>query len=59
MPNPPIHCVMLRQKRSPWGSASISSRMVAPVLLNPDIVYEEGIGYAWYIMAEVEREHSK
>ena len=21
--------------------------------------FEEGIGYAWYIMAEVEREHSK
>ena len=38
MPKPPIHCVMLRQKSRPWGSASTLSKMVAPVVVNPDMV---------------------
>ena len=38
MPSPPIHWVMVRQKSSPWGSASTSSMMVAPVVVNPDMV---------------------
>ena len=38
MPNPPIHCDRLLQKSSPWGSASMLLRIVAPVVVNPDIV---------------------
>ena len=37
-PKPPIHCVMLRQKRMPCGCWSISLRMVAPVVEKPDMV---------------------
>ena len=38
IPMPPIHCMSERQKRMPWGRHSTSSRMVAPVVVNPDIV---------------------
>ena len=38
IPNPPIHCVIVRQKSMPWGRCSTSSRMDAPVVVNPDIV---------------------
>ena len=38
MPSPPIHWVIDRQNNSPWGSASTSSMMVAPVVVKPDIV---------------------
>ena len=43
IPKPPIHWVILRQKRSPWGSDSMSSNMVAPVLLKPDIVSKKAL----------------
>ena len=38
IPSPPIHWVSERQKRIPWGSSSTLSRMVAPVVVNPDMV---------------------
>ncbi len=38
MPIPPIHCVMLRQNRIPRGSASMSPRIVAPVVVKPETV---------------------
>ena len=38
IPNPPIHCVIERQKSSPWGSTSTSSMMDAPVVVKPEIV---------------------
>ena len=38
IPSPPIHCISERQKSIPWGSTSTSSRMVAPVVVKPDIV---------------------
>ena len=38
IPKPPIHCVMLRQNKSPWGSDSMLSSTVAPVLVKPDMV---------------------
>ena len=38
MPRPPIHCMSDRQNRMPWGSRSTSSMMVAPVVVNPDMV---------------------
>ena len=38
MPKPPIHWVSERQKSRPWGSRSTSSMMLAPVVVNPDIV---------------------
>ena len=38
MPRPPIHCVRLRQKSKPWGRASMLSRMLAPVVVKPDMV---------------------
>ena len=38
MPRPPIHCVRLRQKSMPCGRCSTSSRIVAPVVVKPDIV---------------------
>ena len=38
IPKPPIHCVIARQKRIPCGIDSMLFIMVAPVLLNPDIV---------------------
>ncbi len=38
IPSPPIHCVTLRQKSSPWGSESICVMQVAPVVENPLIV---------------------
>ena len=38
MPNPPIHCVSERQNMMPCGRASTSSMMVAPVVVNPDMV---------------------
>jgi hypothetical protein len=37
MPMPPSQCVRLRQNRSPLGWASISVRMDAPVVVNPDM----------------------
>src|SRR3712207_9300256 len=38
IPKPPIHWVIERQNNRPWGSASTSSMMVAPVVVKPDIV---------------------
>ena len=38
IPIPPIQCVMLRQKRMEWGSASMFVKILAPVVVNPDIV---------------------
>ena len=38
IPIPPIHWVTLRQYRMPLLTASISVRMVAPVVVNPDMV---------------------
>ena len=35
IPKPPIQCIMLRQKRSPCESPSMSAKMVAPVVVNP------------------------
>ena len=34
-PKPPMKCVDARQKSRLFGSASISSRMVAPVVVKP------------------------
>ena len=38
IPKPPIHCMSERQNRMPWGNRSTLSRMVAPVVVNPDMV---------------------
>ena len=38
MPKPPIQWVSERQKSKPWGRASTSSMIVAPVVVKPDIV---------------------
>ena len=38
IPNPPIHCVILRQNKSPCGNDSILSKILAPVVVNPDMV---------------------
>ena len=38
MPMPPIQCVRLRQKSRPCGTASMSVRMEAPVVVKPDMV---------------------
>ena len=37
-PKPPNHCMMLRQNRIPCGCWSMLSKMVAPVVENPDMV---------------------
>ena len=37
-PMPPIRCVVERHRISPWGSTSMSRRMVAPVVVYPDII---------------------
>ena len=34
---PPNHWVMLRKKRIPWATPSMSARIVAPVQVNPEI----------------------
>jgi hypothetical protein len=36
IPNPPIHCVRLLQKRIDFGSDSTSAKIVEPVVENPD-----------------------
>ena len=38
IPIPPIHCVNDRQKSNPCGNDSISVRIDAPVVVNPDMV---------------------
>ena len=38
MPMPPSQCVRLRQNSTPCGSDSMSVRMLAPVVVNPDMV---------------------
>ena len=38
IPIPPIQCVMLLQKRMEWGSVSMLVKMLAPVVVNPDMV---------------------
>ena len=43
IPNPPIHCVRLRQKSIPCERDSISSSIVAPVVVNPDIVSKKAL----------------
>ena len=42
IPRAPIHCVWVRQNRMAWGNHSTSSRMVAPVVENPDIAARLG-----------------
>jgi len=37
-PMPPRRWVWLRQKSRPWGTISISLRMVAPLVVYPDII---------------------
>ena len=37
IPRPPIHCDRLLQKSIPCGRHSTSSRIVAPVVVKPDI----------------------
>ena len=38
IPRPPSHCVNERQNKMPCGRTSTLSIMVAPVVVNPDIV---------------------
>ena len=38
IPKPPTQCVIIRQKSIECGRASISSRIVDPVVEKPDIV---------------------
>ena len=38
IPKPPIQWVSERQNSNPWGNASTSSIIVAPVVVKPDIV---------------------
>ena len=38
IPKPPIHCISERQNRMPWGRHSTSSRMVAPVVVKPEML---------------------
>ncbi len=35
---PPSKCVSDRQNSRPWGNASMSVRMLAPVVVYPDII---------------------
>ena len=35
---PPIQCVKLRQNKEQWESASTSLKMLAPVVVKPEIV---------------------
>src|SRR3989344_3644642 len=37
IPMPPIQCVMLLQRRIPWGSFSTDAKIVAPVVVKPDM----------------------
>ena len=37
-PMPPSRWVWLRQNNNPWGTISISVRMVAPLVVYPDII---------------------
>ena len=37
IPMPPSHCISERQNRMERGSASMSVRIVAPVVVKPDI----------------------
>ena len=59
IPKPPIHCVRLRQKSIPWERDSISSRIVAPVVVNPDMVSKKGIGYRINASAKIKRKHAE
>ena len=43
IPKPPIHWVRLRQKRMPCGWLSMLSIMVAPVVVNPDMVSKKAL----------------
>ena len=43
MPNPPNHCVRLRQNRMPWGNDSMLSSTVAPVVVKPDMVSKKAL----------------
>ena len=38
IPIPPIQCVKLRQNNTPFGTISISFKIEAPVVVNPDMV---------------------
>jgi len=38
IPIPPIQCVILLQKSNPLGTDSISTRIEAPVVVNPEMV---------------------
>ena len=42
IPIPPIHWSMARQIKKPFGKESICANMVAPVVVNPDILVDEG-----------------
>ena len=43
IPIPPIHWVMLRQKRILFGRDSILLRMVDPVVVKPDMVSKKAL----------------
>ena len=42
-PKPPMKCVALRQNKRELGSASMSSRMVAPVVVKPDTLSNQAL----------------
>jgi hypothetical protein len=43
IPIPPNQWVKLRQNNKPWGSSSILVRIVAPVVVKPDIVSKKAL----------------
>ena len=50
MPKPPIQCVRARQKRMACDCESMSSMMVAPVVVKPDMVSKNAsatVGTLW------------
>ena len=47
IPKPPIQWVSVRQNRMPWGKISTSSMIVAPVVVNPDIVSKKASVKLW------------
>ena len=38
IPIPPIHCNIARHSKNPFGASSICAKMVAPVVVNPEIL---------------------
>ena len=43
MPMPPTQAVEMRQNRSPFGSASMSFRMEAPVVVKPEMLSKRAL----------------